>query len=414
MIEVNRHILKNGLTLLHHRDKTTQMVAVNTLYNVGSRNEDPNHTGFAHLFEHLMFGGSINIPDFDTPLQAAGGENNAWTNEDITNYYDVVSLDNIETVLWLESDRMLSLDFSQRSLDVQKQVVIEEFKQRTLNQPYGDMSDLIKSLAYKVHPYRWSTIGKEISHISDSNLDQVRDFFKTYYAPDNAIIAIAGNISFEKTVELVEKWFGDIPSGNIKIKDIPQEPQQKEARFLEVERDVPQDAIVKAYHICGRTDEEYHCYDILSDVLSNGRSARLPQKLIMEKKLFSEVNAYISGSIDPGLFYVTGKPSEGVSLEEADKALTEEIELLKKELVDETELKKWVNKFEANDIFSNIYYLNKATNLCYFELLGKAEDINKEVDKYLALTPEKIKIAANKAFVETNCSTLYYRSKEKA
>ena len=228
----------------------------------------------------------------------------------ITNYYDVVSLDNIETVLWLESDRMLSLDFSQRSLDVQKQVVIEEFKQRTLNQPYGDMSDLIKSLAYKVHPYRWSTIGKEISHISDSNLDQVRDFFKTYYAPDNAIIAIAGNISFEKTVELVEKWFGDIPSGNIKIKDIPQEPQQKEARFLEVERDVPQDAIVKAYHICGRTDEEYHCYDILSDVLSNGRSARLPQKLIMEKKLFSEVNAYISGSIDPGLFYVTGKPSE--------------------------------------------------------------------------------------------------------
>ena len=276
------------------------------------------------------------------------------------------------------------------------------------------MSDLIKSLAYKVHPYRWSTIGKEISHISYSNLDQVRDFFKTYYAPDNAIIAIAGNISFEKTVELVEKWFGDIPSGNIKIKDIPQEPQQKEARFLEVERDVPQDAIVKAYHICGRTDEEYHCYDILSDVLSNGRSARLPQKLIMEKKLFSEVNAYISGSIDPGLFYVTGKPSEGVSLEEADKALTEEIELLKKELVDETELKKWVNKFEANDIFSNIYYLNKATNLCYFELLGKAEDINKEVDKYLALTPEKIKIAANKAFVETNCSTLYYRSKEKA
>ena len=412
MIKVNRHILDNGLIVLHHEDTTTQMVAVNTLYNVGSRDEEPEHTGFAHLFEHLMFGGSKNIPDFDTPLQLAGGENNAWTSEDITNYYDVAPANNIETILWLESDRMLSLDFNQKILDVQKHIVIEEFKQRTLNQPYVDMSDLIKSLSYKVHPYRWSTIGKEISHISDTNLDQVKEFFYNYYAPNNAIIAIVGNIDFERTVELAEKWFGDIPARHIKKKDIPQEPVQTEARFLEVERDVPMDAIVKAYHMSARTDKDYHCYDILSDILSNGRSARLPQKLIMEKKLFSEVNAYISGSIDAGLFYVTGKPVPGVSLEEADKALTEELEILKSELVDEKELNKWVNKFEANDIFSNIYYLNKATNLCYYELLGQAEDINTEKDKYIFLTPQKVQEAARKAFNPENCSTLYYRAKK--
>lgn len=412
MIKVNKHILDNGLILLHHEDTTTQMVAVNTLYNIGSRNEDPEHTGFAHLFEHLMFGGSTNIPDFDSPLQLAGGENNAWTSEDITNYYDVVPSYNIETALWLESDRMLSLNFNQNSLDVQKNVVIEEFKQRNLNQPYGDISSLIRSLAYKVHPYRWTTIGKEISHIENTDLEQVKELFYSFYAPNNAIIAIVGNISFVKAIELVEKWFSNIPRRNISDRVIPEEPKQNESRFLEVERDVPIDAITKAFHMCGRMDKDYHCYDILSDILSNGRSARLPQKLIMERKLFSEVNSYISGTIDPGLFYVTGKPAPGVSLEEADKALTEELEILREELVSSQELKKWVNKFEANDIFSNIYYLNVATNLCYYELLNDADDINKEIDKYLSLTPERIREVAIKAFVPENCSTLYYKAKK--
>ncbi|MGL4292034.1 MAG: M16 family metallopeptidase [Bacteroidales bacterium] len=412
MIKVNKYTLSNGLRLLHHPDDSTQMVALNILYNVGSRDEDPNHTGFAHLFEHLMFGGSTNIPDFDGPLQEAGGENNAWTSDDITNYYDVVPSQNVETAFWLESDRMLSLNFSQKSLDVQKQVVVEEFKQRNLNQPYGDISLLIRPLAYKQHPYQWPTIGKEVGHIEQATLEEVKDFFFHHYAPNNAILAVSGNISFEDTIALTEKWFGPIPARDVKMRNLPVEPIQTEARFLEVYRDVPMDAITKAYHMCARTDKDYHAFDILSDILSNGRSARLPQKLIMEKKLFSEVNAYITGSIEPGLFFVTGKPAPGVSLEEADLALQEELNLLAQEPVSEHELTKLVNKFESNDVFSNIYFLNKATNLAYFELLGKAEDINTEVDKYLALTPEQIRMVAQNTFRPENCSTLYYRAKK--
>ncbi len=413
MITVKRHTLPNGLRILHHLDESTQMVAVNVLYNVGSRDEHPNHTGFAHLFEHLMFGGSQNIPDFDTPLQEAGGENNAWTSDDVTNYYEIVPKENIETALWLESDRMNCLDFSQKSLDVQKNVVIEEFKQRNLNQPYGDISLLIRPLAYKEHPYQWPTIGKEVSHIEQATLEEVKDFFYSHYAPNNAIICIAGNISYEETITLVEKWFGSIPARDVKQRALPIEPKQTSARFLEVFRDVPQDAITKAYHMCDRMHHDYHSFDILSDVLSNGRSARLIQRLVMEQQMFSEVNAYISGSIEPGLFFVTGKPAPGITLEQADEALQKELELLKTELVDTRELQKLVNKFESNDVFSNIHFLNKATNLAYFELLSKAEDINEEVGKYLKLTPEKIREVASYAFVPENCSTLYYRAKTK-
>ena len=273
-------------------------------------------------------------------------------------------------------------------------MVIEEFKQRNLNQPYGDISLLIRPLAYKKHPYQWPTIGKEISHIESATLEQVKDFFFSHYAPNNAILAVTGNIDFDKAKELTEKWFGPIPSRKIEKRNLPVEPMQKEERFLEVYRDVPLDAITKAYHMSARTDKDYHCYDILSDILSNGRSARLPQKLIMDKKLFVEVNAYITGSIESGLFFVTGKPAPGVTLEEADKALQEELELLKNELVSEYELQKLINKFESNDTFSNIHFLNKATNLCYYELIGKAEDINTEIEKYQALTPERIRKVA--------------------
>ncbi|MEG1617877.1 MAG: pitrilysin family protein [Bacteroidales bacterium] len=414
MIEVNRYVLPNGLTLLHHKDDSTQMVALNLLYNVGSRDENPEQTGFAHLFEHLMFGGSLNIPDFDTPLQEAGGENNAWTSEDVTNYYEVVPRQNVETAFWLESDRMLSLNFDQKSLDVQKQVVIEEFKERNLNQPYGDIALLIRPLAYKKHPYQWPTIGKEVSHIEKATLADVEEFFFHHYAPNNAILGVTGNISFEEAIALTEKWFGPIPRRDVKPRNLPQEPEQTEARFLEVYRNVPMDAITKAYQMCSRTDKDYHAFDILSDILSNGRSARLQQHLVMEKKLFSEVNSYIAGSLDAGLFYVTGKPAPGVSLEEADQALQDELQLLSTELVSEYELKKVVNKFESNDIFSNIYFLNKATNLCYFELISKAEDINTEVDKYLALTPEWIRRVAAETFRPEKCSTLYYRAEKKA
>lgn len=408
MIEVNRYILANGLKVLHYEDRTTQMVAVNVLYDVGSKDENPQRTGFAHLFEHLMFGGSLNIPDFDAPLQEAGGENNAWTSNDITNYYDVVPRQNIETAFWLESDRMLSLSFSPKSLETQRQVVMEEFKQRNLNQPYGDIPLLIRPLAYEKHPYRWATIGKELSHIENATMDEVKDFYFKHYAPNNAILSVSGNISFDETVRLAEKWFASIERRDIIRRNLPEEPLQTAPRFLEVERDVPADMIVKAYHMCRRLDTEYHRYDMLSDILANGRSARLFRELVMNKKIFSEVNAYITGDIDAGLFFVTGKPNPGISLQEADKAICLEMRKLSEEEISEYEVRKIVNKFESNDLFSNINYLNKATNLAYHELLDKAENINTEAEKYREVTPSMLRETASRAFVENNCSTLYY------
>lgn len=398
--------------MLHHQDCTTQMVAVNILYDVGSRDEAPHRTGMAHLFEHLMFEGSLHIPDFDTPLQEAGGENNAWTSNDITNYYDVVPCQNVETVFWLESDRMLSLSFSPKGLETQRQVVMEEFKQRNLNQPYGDIPLLIRPLAYRVHPYRWATIGKELSHIENTTMEEVKEFYFKHYAPNNAILSVAGNISFDETVRLAEKWFGPIERREVVRRNLPQEPPQTQPRFLEVERDVPADMVVKAYHMCGRMDEEYHPCDMLSDILANGRSARLYQELVMGRKLFSEVNAYITGDRDAGLFFVTGKPNSGVSLQEADEALRGEMQRLSQEEIREYEVQKIINKFESNDLFSNINYLSKATNLAYHEWLERAENINTEVEKYRAVTSARLKKTASETLVEKNCSTLYYRSKQ--
>lgn len=402
--------MPNGLRLIHHQDKETQMVALNLLYDVGSKDENPNRTGFAHLFEHLMFGGSVNIPDFDTPLQKAGGENNAWTSNDITNYYSVVPRQNVETAFWLESDRMLGLDFSEKSLSVQKQVVIEEFKQRNLNQPYGDIPLLIRPLAYKVHPYRWPTIGKRVEHIEQVKLEDVKSFFYKHYAPNNAILAVTGNISFEETVDLTEKWFGPIERRDIELRNLPIEPVQESARFQEVSRPVPLDSITKVYHMCRRMDKEYHCFDLLSDILSNGRSSRLFQRLVMDRKLFADIDASITGDIDAGLFMIKGKVNKGVSLEDADRAIVEELRRLGENEVSSYELQKVVNKFESNDLFSNINYLNKATNLAYYELLDKAENIDSEIEKYKGVTSRMLKEVAERAFVEENSSTLYYRA----
>lgn len=410
MIRINKYCLPNGLRLIHHQDKETQMVALNLLYDVGSKDENPNRTGFAHLFEHLMFGGSVNIPDFDTPLQKAGGENNAWTSNDITNYYSVVPRQNVETAFWLESDRMLGLDFSEKSLSVQKQVVIEEFKQRNLNQPYGDIPLLIRPLAYKVHPYRWPTIGKRVEHIEQVKLEDVKSFFYKHYAPNNAILAVTGNISFEEAVELTEKWFGTIERRDIEPRNLPAEPVQKSARFQEVSRPVPLDSITKVYHMCRRMDKEYHCFDLLSDILSNGRSSRLFQRLVMDRKLFADIDASITGDIDAGLFMIKGKVNKGISLEEADRAIVEELRRLGENEVSAYELQKVVNKFESNDLFSNINYLNKATNLAYYELLDRAENIDSEIEKYKGITSRMLKEVAERAFVEENSSTLYYRA----
>lgn len=414
MIEINRHILPNGLRIVHSEDNTTQMVALNILYDVGARDENPEHTGFAHLFEHLMFGGSIHIPDYDTPVQNAGGENNAWTNNDITNYYITLPRQNVETGFWLESDRMLSLDFNPRSLEVQRQVVIEEFKQRSLNQPYGDVSHLLRALAYTAHPYQWPTIGKDMSHIANATLEEVREFFFRYYAPDNAILAVTGHITFEETVELAEKWFGPIPCRHVPARSLPAEPEQTDERRLTVERNVPVDALYMAFHMCARKHPDYYASDMLSDLLSNGRSSRLIQHLVQEKQVFNSIDAYISGSIDEGLFHIVGKPVPEVSLEEAEKAIWEELVLLTEGNIDENELEKVKNRYESEQIFNNLNYLNVATNLAYFELIGKAEDINTEVEKYRSVTKEQIQRTAKQMFVPENCSVLYYKSASKS
>ena len=410
MIQVNRYTLANGLRIVHNEDDSTQMVALNLLYDVGARDEDPSHTGFAHLFEHLMFGGSLHIPDYDTPVQNAGGENNAWTNNDITNYYITLPHQNVETGFWLESDRMLSLDFSPKSLEVQRQVVIEEFKQRNLNQPYGDASHLLRELAYESHPYRWPTIGKEIAHIAQATLEEVKDFFYRFYAPNNAILAVTGHISFEETIRLAEKWFGPIPARNISPRQLPAEKPQTAVRRKTVERKVPVDAIYMAFHMSNRMHPDYYVYDMITDILSNGRSSRFIQSLVQEQKLFTSIDAYISGSLDEGLLHVTGKPVEGVSLEQAEEAIWKELEKMKTVPASEQELEKVKNRYESEQIFNNINDLNVATNLAFFELTGKAEDINEEVGKYRAVTAEQIQATSARCFVPENCSILYYKA----
>ena len=409
MIDFNRRILDNGLVLLHQFDKSTSLAAVNILYKVGSRNEKSNKTGFAHLFEHLMFGGSANIPEFDTPLQLVGGENNAFTNNDFTNYYITLPVDNIETAFWLESDRMLQLDFCEKSLSVQRQVVIEEFNQRYLNQPYGDAWLLLRPLSYKEHPYSWATIGKDISHIKDATLDYVKEFFYSHYAPNNAIISVVGDIDFETTVSLVEKWFGDIPTREISKETIPEEPVQKEKKTLEVFRNVPSDSIYLAFHMCNRTHDNYYACDLLSDLLSNGRSARLYQNLVKERQLFSEVNAFITGDIDAGLFVVTGKLNPDTTMEIAEMEFFNELNNLKTTLVEDVELQKVKNKVEATFVYNGVDVLNRAMNLCQYEFIKNADMVNTEMDRYNKVNSEQIKKIASEIFVEENCSVLYYR-----
>lgn len=410
MIKVNRHILPNGLRIVHHEDPTTQMVALNILYDVGARDEDENHTGFAHLFEHLMFGGSVHIPDYDIPVQNSGGENNAWTNNDLTNYYITLPYQNVEIAFWLESDRMLELDFNPKSLEVQRQVVIEEFKQRHLNQPYGDVSHLLRSLAYLKHPYQWPTIGKSIDHIAQATLEEVKEFFYRFYAPNNAILAVTGHISFEETIRLAEKWFAPIPARSIAERKLPKEPAQTAPRRLEVERNVPIDTLYMAFHMCDRKHPDYPTFDMLSDILSNGKSSRLEQELVQKQQLCTSIDAYIMGSIDEGLFHIVAKPAPSFSLTEVEEAIWKELEKMKKELVSEEEIEKVKNRYESEFIFNSLNYLNVASNLAFFELIGKAEDINKEVENYRKISARNLQETAIKTFIPENCCTLLYKA----
>ncbi|WP_461636862.1 M16 family metallopeptidase [Labilibaculum euxinus] len=412
MIEFDKFTLKNGLRVIVHRDETTPMAAVNILYNIGAKDENPERTGFAHLFEHLMFGGSINIPNYDEPLQMVGGDNNAWTNNDITNYYLTVPKANLETAFWLESDRMLSLAFSEKSLEVQRSVVIEEFKQRYFNQPYGDVWLHLRPLAYKEHPYQWPTIGKSIDHIEKATLEEVKDFFFHHYAPNNAIMVVAGNVDTQQVKELSEKWFGPIERREIQERNLPVEPTQNEFRSKRIDSNVPFDAIYMAFHMGKRMDEDFYIIDLVSDVLSNGQSSRIFQSLVKEKNLFSSIDAYITGEFEPGLFLITGKLVEGVAMKTAEAAIWEELNKMATTKVDEYELQKVKNKVESSLVFSEISYLNKAMNLATHELLGDADDINKEVEKYQKVSVADILNSSAKIFRKENCSTLYYYSKK--
>lgn len=410
MIHYEHFVLDNGLQVYVHEDATTPIAAVNILYNVGSRDEDPNCTGFAHLFEHLMFGGSKHIASYDEPLQKVGGENNAFTSPDITNYYITLPAANLETAFWLESDRMLSLSFDPQVLDVQQKVVIEEFKQRYLNQPYGDVWLKLRPLAYQVHPYQWATIGKDIQHIEDATLDYVRDFFYKFYLPNNAILVVAGNVTVEQVKQLCKKWFEPIPAGTPYVRQLPAEPQQTEARFLETQADVPLNALYKVYHMPGRFDGGFYTADLLSDVLGRGKSSRLYQKLLKQQPVFNNINAYITSSLDPGLLVVQGTLNQGVKLEEADAAVESLLEELISQPVSEDELGKVKNQAEATLAFSEVELLNRAMNLAYAANAGNAGLVNQEADKIQAVSVDDIQAMAGQVLRKTNSSTLYYRT----
>lgn len=411
MINFEKFELENGLKVIVHQDKSTPIVAFNLLYDVGARDENPHRTGFAHLFEHLMFGGSVNISDYDEVVEKAGGQNNAFTSNDITNYYITLPKENLEHAFRLESDRMLSLAFTPKSLEVQRQVVIEEFKQNYLNQPYGDIHLLLRPLAYQKHPYQWPTIGKEVSHIEEATMEEVKDFFYTHYAPNNAILVVAGDVALNQVKALSQKWFGPIPSRDTPKRSLPKEPRQEKARTLKVEREVPIDVIYKAFHMCARTHPDFFATDLISDILSRGNSSRLYNSLVKEQKLFSDVDAFIGGELDEGLFYFAGKLTPGVSMKDAEAGIDAEIEKLSSVLVGEKELRKVKNKAISAHKFSELNVLNKAINLATSELMGDAELVNQQIERYEEVTSDKIKAVAQSVFRKANSNTLYYHAK---
>ncbi|MDJ0366224.1 pitrilysin family protein [Hymenobacter sp. H14-R3] len=412
MIHFQEFTLPNGLRCLVHEDFATPLAVLNILYDVGSRDESPDRTGFAHLFEHLMFSGSVNIPSYDEPLQKVGGENNAFTSQDITNYYLSLPAANIETGFWLESDRMLDLAFSENGLDVQRKVVVEEFKQNYLNQPYGDVWLKLKPLAYQNHPYQWNTIGKEISHIEEAEMADVRAFFRQHYAPQNAILVVAGAVAFEEVKRLAEKWFGPIAGGERPLRQLPQEPAQTEARRAEVTAAVPLSALYKAYHMPARLDPRYHAIDLLSDLLGRGKSSRLHQRLVKELQLFNNVSASVTGALDPGLFVVSGKLNAGVALADADRAVEAVVAELLRDEVPADELQKVKNQAEAGLVFGEIELLNRALALAIGKLLGNANLVNEEPAQLQAVTPADLRAAAELVLRPENCSTLYYQAAE--
>jgi len=411
MVQYNKFVLENGLRVLVHEDSSTPMAVVNVLYDVGAKDENPDKTGFAHLFEHLMFGGSINIPEYDDPLQRAGGENNAYTTNDLTNYYCSMPAENIETAFWLESDRMLSLAFSKKSLEVQRKVVCEEFKEHYINKPYGDLWFKMRELAYTTHPYKWMTIGKELSHIETATIDDVKQFFFKHYRPVNAILVVAGNIKTEQVKELAEKWFGPIPMGEKYERNLPQEPKQTAPRHLTVHADVPLDSLVKTWHIEARLAKGYYVADLITEVLSGGGSSRLFQALVKEKQMFSNLDCYHFGSIESGLLAIEGKLVKGVKIEDADREVELQLKKMQEELVDANELQKVKNKTESMIAFEDMSIMSRASSLANYELLGDANLMNTELERYQSITVEDIREYSRIIFDINNSNTLYYLNK---
>lgn len=412
MIAFDSFVLDNGLKVVVHEDHTSPVAVVNLLYKVGARDEQPEKTGFAHLFEHLMFGGSKNVESFDEPLQFVGGDNNAFTSNDITNYYITIPSVNIETAFWLESDRMMSLSFDPKVLEVQRSVVIEEFKQRYLNQPYGDVWLKLRPTAYKEHPYKWSTIGEKIEHIEEATMEDVKAFFYKYYLPNNAVLVVAGDVTLDQVKSLSKKWFGPIPAGVEVKRDLPVEPEQKEYRLLEVEEDVPVDSLYMTFHMSGRNDASYHAEDLLSDILGRGKSSRLYQKLVEENQVFNSLSAYVMGSLDPGMLVIQGKLNENFDLEEAENKVWEVIEDFKSENLESSELEKVKNKAESTLVFSEMELLNRAMNLAYADMIGDPNLVNKEVEKVRSVSAEDIISSANRILIKTNATVLRYKSKK--
>lgn len=410
MINFESFELSNGLRVIVHEDHNTPMAVLNILYDVGSRDEQEDKTGFAHLFEHLMFGGSKHIPSYDEPLQRVGGDNNAFTSPDITNYYITVPAVNLETAFWLESDRMLSLSFDPNVLEVQRSVVIEEFKQRYLNQPYGDVMLKLRPLAYEKHPYRWPTIGKEISHIEQATMDDVKSFFARHYLPNNAIMVVAGDVTVKEVETLAQKWFGGIPAGIRPERVLPVEPVQKARRVLRTEGQVPSNGLYMAFHMPARMDEAYYAADLLSDMLGRGKSSRLYNELVEGKRLFHGINAYVSGSVDPGLLMIEGKTSDGVSLDEAEEAVWEVINKFKSASFSEEELQKVKNKAESTLVFSEVELLNRAMNLAFAANMGNADLVNHEVDQLQAVTNQAVMQQADDILRASNASVLQYEA----
>ena len=411
MIKYKEKTLSNGLRVLVNRDRASKLAAVNILYKVGARNEEPSKTGFAHLFEHLMFRGTHQVPEFDIPVQMACGENNAFTNNDYTSFYITLPKENIRTALWLESDRMVNLNISEEAYQTEKQVVIEEFKQRYLNQPYGDELLLLRELAYKVHPYRWATIGISPEHIERATLDDVRNFYKLHYRPSRAILSISADIDEDEMLDLAEEYFGGIADCGGEIAPIPQEPVQCEPRRLEVEREVPATDITIAFHMGDRLSHDFFLGDLCSDLLAGGESSRLVNRLIKERGIFSSVNSYITGSIDAGLFIIKGRLMPDTSEKEAEEALLGELQDLIEGNISDYEMEKVKNKFEANMLMGEINIMNKALNLGFYAMTGDITLLNREAEVYRSLTREQVMDFSARCFDKRNSSTLIYRAK---